>query len=64
MARWHADLQEYDYKIKHIPGNTNILADALSSGKMSVAYMTIHDHKRSVPGLKGVPFPGSQYMII
>ena len=29
-ARWHADLQEYDFKIKHIPGNTNIPADALS----------------------------------
>jgi len=29
-ARWHADLQEYDYEIKHIPGSTNIPADALS----------------------------------
>jgi len=29
-ARWHADLQEYDFEIKHIPGNTNIPADALS----------------------------------
>jgi hypothetical protein len=29
-ARWHADLQEYNYKIKHIPGSTNIPADALS----------------------------------
>jgi len=29
-ACWHADLQEYDFKIKHIPGNTNIPADALS----------------------------------
>jgi transposase InsO family protein len=29
-ARWHADLQEYDYQIKYIPGNTNIPADALS----------------------------------
>jgi len=29
-ARWHTDLQEYDYKIKHIPGSTNIPADALS----------------------------------
>jgi hypothetical protein len=28
-ARWHADLQEYDYEIKHIPGSTNIPADAL-----------------------------------
>jgi len=27
---WHADLQEYDFEIKHIPGNTNIPADALS----------------------------------
>jgi hypothetical protein len=29
-ARWHADLQEYDYQIQYIPGNTNIPADALS----------------------------------
>jgi|HubBroStandDraft_3_1064219.scaffolds.fasta_scaffold1739850_1 hypothetical protein len=30
MACWHADLQEYDFEIKHIPGNTNIMANALS----------------------------------
>ena len=29
-ARWHADLQEYDYEIQDIPGKTNIPADALS----------------------------------
>ena len=29
-ARWHADLQEYDYKILYIPGKTNIPPDALS----------------------------------
>jgi len=29
-ARWHTNLQEYDFEIKHIPGNTNIMADALS----------------------------------
>src|ERR1700691_1495645 len=29
-ARWHADLQEYDYLIQHIPGKENIPADALS----------------------------------
>jgi hypothetical protein len=29
-ARWHADLQEYNYEIKYISGNTNIPADALS----------------------------------
>jgi len=29
-THWHADLQEYDFKIKHIPENTNIPADALS----------------------------------
>ena len=27
---WHADLQEYDYEIQHIPGKDNIPADALS----------------------------------
>ena len=30
MARWHADLQEYDYEILYILGKTNIPADALS----------------------------------
>ena len=29
-ARWHADLQEYDYEIQYIPGKTNIPADAHS----------------------------------
>jgi hypothetical protein len=29
-ARWHADLQEYDYLIHHIPGKENIPADTLS----------------------------------
>ena len=29
-ARWHAELQEYDFEIVHIPGNTNTTADALS----------------------------------
>ena len=29
-ARWHADLQEYDYEIQYIPGKTNIPADTLS----------------------------------
>jgi len=29
-ARWHANLQEYDYEIQHIPGKTNIPADTLS----------------------------------
>ncbi len=30
MARWHADLQEYDFIIKHIPGKINTPADKLS----------------------------------
>ena len=29
-ARWHADLQKYDYEIKHISGRINTPADALS----------------------------------
>src|SRR6266576_4109794 len=29
-AWWHADLQEYDYDIQHVPGKTNIPPDALS----------------------------------
>ena len=28
-ARWHVDLQEYDYEIQHIPEKQNIPADAL-----------------------------------
>jgi hypothetical protein len=30
MVRWHANLQIYNYKIQHIPGKANILADVLS----------------------------------
>ena len=29
-ARWHADLQEYDYILEYIPGKTNTATDALS----------------------------------
>jgi hypothetical protein len=29
-ARWHADLQEYNFNILYIPGKTNIAPDALS----------------------------------
>src|SRR5258707_809213 len=29
-ARWHANLQEYDYEIRYIPGKTNVPPDALS----------------------------------
>ena len=29
-ARWHADLQEYDFELEYIPGKTNTVADALS----------------------------------
>jgi hypothetical protein len=29
-ARWHADLQEYDYLVKYIPGKENTPADVLS----------------------------------
>ena len=29
-ARWHADLQEYNFNILYIPGKTNIPPDALS----------------------------------
>ena len=29
-ARWHADLQEYDFQLEYVPGKTNTVADALS----------------------------------
>ena len=29
-ARWHADLQEYNYEIQHVPRKTNIPVDTLS----------------------------------
>ena len=29
-ARWHADLQDYDFILQHIPGKTNMLPDLLS----------------------------------
>ena len=29
-ARWHVDLQEYDFQLEYIPGKTNTVADALS----------------------------------
>ena len=29
-ARWHADLQDYDFVLQHIPGKTNTLPDVLS----------------------------------
>ncbi len=28
-ARWHADLQEYNFVIKHVPGKINTPADEL-----------------------------------
>jgi len=31
MVHWHADLQEFDFEIKYIPGKINTLADKLSS---------------------------------
>jgi hypothetical protein len=30
MARWHADLQEYDFTLQYIPGKSNTLPDMLS----------------------------------
>jgi len=29
-VRWHANLQEYDFKIEYIPGKTNVPSDFLS----------------------------------
>jgi hypothetical protein len=30
VARWHVDLQEYDYEIQYVPGKENMPPDALS----------------------------------
>ena len=30
MARWHADLQDYNFKIVHVAGRTHAAADVLS----------------------------------
>ena len=30
MARWHAELMEYDFTLVHLPGKKNGRADALS----------------------------------
>jgi hypothetical protein len=30
MARWHAELQDYHFKIEHVPGRLHTAADALS----------------------------------
>ena len=51
-ARWHADLQEYDYEIQHISGKDNISADALSrppgvdQGKMDNQNIVVIPPKR------------------
>ena len=30
MAQWHAELQDYNFQIVHIPGRSHVLADMLS----------------------------------
>jgi len=30
MARWHSELQDYDFVLEHVPGKTHTAADALS----------------------------------
>jgi hypothetical protein len=30
MARWHGELQDYNFKLQHVPGKLHTAADALS----------------------------------
>jgi len=58
LARWHADLQEYDFKIKHIPGNTkHIRRLALSQPhqpKINIFYSILFILLHLIPLILGV----------
>src|SRR5258708_25054286 len=52
-THWHADLQEYDYEIRYIPGKTNLPPDALSQPPSA--------HHRYRDNLKIVLIPPEKY---
>ena len=60
-ARWHADLQDYDFILQHIPGKTNTLPDILSrlptedKGRDDNKGITILPESRINSALQGCP---------
>ena len=62
-AQWHADLQDYDFVLQHIPGKTNTLPNVLSrlptedKGKDDNKGITVLPKSRISSALQGCP-PG------
>jgi len=49
-ARWHADLQEYDYILKYIPGKENVPSDFLSRPPLADKGDTDNQAVTMIPG--------------
>ncbi|CAB3382250.1 Hypothetical predicted protein [Cloeon dipterum] len=43
LARWVAELFEYEYTVRHVPGNKNAVADALSRVEINAVQQAITD---------------------
>ena len=60
-AQWHANLQDYDFVLQHIPGKTNTLPDVLSrlptedKGRDDNKGITIFPESRINSALQGCP---------